>query len=71
MSTTTNKQDAEFVIELTKHKKALSDRLSAETDRYERIAYEDQIIAVEALIAGFVARPEAHTAIAKAIRNDS
>lgn len=42
--------------ELGRHKEVLVERLAIATDRYERIAYEDEITAVEALIDGFKAR---------------
>lgn len=43
------------VAELTRHKEVLIERLAVATDRYERIAYEGEIAAVEALIAGLSA----------------
>jgi len=59
------------VAELTHHKELLIERLATETGRYERIAYEDKIVAVEALIAGLVARLANHAATSKAMRDDS
>jgi len=60
------------ILELRRHHCVLLGRLEIETNRHERIAHEDQIIAVEALIAGFVAHLECrHTAISKVVRDES
>lgn len=59
------------ILELRRHHRVLLGRLDIETNRYERTAYEEQIAAIEALIAGFVARLDGHTAMSKAVRDDS